>query len=112
VAFARAFHRPRDRTEKGGRFRLQSGCAATRRAGQGTASPAAKDRAAATRKFFAWKRRCPARPDRAAFPECFIEQPSAAQILSKTSVKKKLSRSAWFIVKKTAERLHVRPLLN
>ena len=29
------------------------------------------------------KRRCPARPDRVAFPECFIEQPSAAQILSK-----------------------------
>src|SRR6059058_3615338 len=43
----------------------------------------AKDRAAATRKFFAWKRRCPARADRVAFPECFIEQPSAAQILSK-----------------------------
>src|SRR5206468_11440895 len=82
VAFARAFHRPRDRTEKGGRFRLQSGCAATRRAGAGSASPAAKDRAAATRKFFAWKRRCPARADRVAFPECFIEQSSAAQILS------------------------------
>src|SRR5215472_7986638 len=30
-----------------------------------------------------WKRRCPARPDWAAFPECFIERPSAAQILSK-----------------------------
>jgi superfamily II DNA/RNA helicase len=40
IAFARAFHRSRDRTEKGGRFRLQSGCAATRRAGQGSASPA------------------------------------------------------------------------
>ena len=65
------------------KFRLQSGCAATRRAGRGSASPAAKDRAATPRKFFAWKRRCPARPGRVAFPECFIEQPSAAQILSK-----------------------------
>ena len=54
--------------------------------GQGSASPAAKDRAAVARKFSAWKRRCPARPDRVAFPECFIEQPSAAQILSKASL--------------------------
>src|SRR4029450_9309479 len=80
VAFRRAFHWTRDCTEKGGRFRLRSGCAATRRKGAGSASPT-KDRAAATRKFR--KRRCLARPDRVAFQECFIEQPSAAQILSK-----------------------------
>ena len=34
-------------------------------------------------KFSPSKRRRPAGPDRVAFPECFIEQPSAAQILSK-----------------------------
>ena len=71
------------RAQTGGRVRLQCGCATTGRAGQGSASPAAKDRAATTRKFSAWKRRRAARQGRVAFPECFIEQPSAAQILSK-----------------------------
>ena len=37
--------------KEGGRIRLQSGCAATRRAGPGSASPAAKDRAPSARKF-------------------------------------------------------------
>ena len=86
VAFARALYRPRDRAETGGRIRLQSGCAATGGAGPGSASPAAKDRAAITRKFSPWKWRRRARPDRVAFPECFIEQPSAAQILSAASL--------------------------
>src|SRR4029077_11852518 len=86
AAIARTFHRSRHFAETSGRVRLQRGCSTAGRNGHGSASSATKDRAATTRKFSAWKRRCPARPDRVAFPECFIEQPSAAQILSKTSV--------------------------
>jgi ATP-dependent RNA helicase RhlE len=45
--------------------------------GRGSACSAAKDRAASTGKFFARKRQRPTRPDRVAFPECIIKQPSA-----------------------------------
>src|SRR5204862_1020908 len=86
-AIARTFHRSRHFAETGGRFRLQRGCSSAGGKGQaGTPPVAAEDRAATTRKFSAWKRRRAARPDRVAFPECFIEQPSAAQILSKAPV--------------------------
>ena len=46
----------------------------------------AKDRAASTTKFSPWKRRCAAWPDRVEFPECIIEQPSAAKIISAASL--------------------------
>src|SRR4029078_5581371 len=82
VALARAFHRPRDRTEKGGRFRLQPGCSTTRRARPRHAGPTAKKRAASTRKFFAWRRQCPAGRRRVEFPESIVEQSSAAEIIS------------------------------
>ena len=54
--------------------------------GRGARVPQRKSRAASTRKFSPWKRRRPARPDRMEFPECFIEQPSAAQIISAASL--------------------------